>query len=184
MRKIVAMILAMLLSLPCWSNAHKSGKPSEKDFRELWAVEFAIDALKIKNPIITKDLVRAIYWHESNWRQYGPDGKAYSCKEKDVRYRSWGIAQIYDDPRSRYPGIDYQRIKTDADYNIQAGLMILEEKFKQARKIRKTYKLKKSVSDLEIGVTLYNGWKNHDRWEYAKNVIAIMHQKPWQEDHQ
>ena len=178
MRMVAMTFLSiLLLQFGFAYGAAEEQKPSEK-----WGVEISIDSLKISNPIITKDLVRAIYWHESRWQQCDDHGKAYSCREKDRRYRSWGIAQIYDDPRCRYPGIDYHRIKTDPVYNVRAGLKILEEKFNQVNHIRHKFKISKSKSDIEIGLSLYNGWREKNRWEYAARVLEVMRQKPWEAD--
>jgi len=179
MRMMAMFLLALALSQACLAG--DEAQISEKS-RKKWGVELAIDSLEIKNPLITKNLVRAIYWHESEWKQFDHDGKAYSCREKDRRYRSWGVAQIYDDPRCRYPGVNYRRIKTDMVYNVRSGLSILEEKFSQVRHIRRKFHIGKSKSDLEIGLSLYNGWRAKDRWEYAKSVLEVMRRKPWEAD--
>ena len=79
MRMMAMFLLALALSQACLAG--DEAQISEKS-RKKWGVELAIDSLEIKNPLITKDLVRAIYWHESEWQQLSPDGKAYSCRER------------------------------------------------------------------------------------------------------
>jgi hypothetical protein len=179
MRMMAILFVALALSQAC--HAEYQAQIGEKS-RKKWGVEIAIDSLEIHDPRITKDLIRAIYWHESEWRQFSPDGKAYSCREKNRRYRSWGVSQLYDDPKCRYPGIDYQRIKTDMNYNVRSGLSILEEKFSHIRHIRRKFHIIKSRSDIEVGLSLYNGWRKIDRWEYAKSVLEVMRKKPWESE--
>jgi hypothetical protein len=181
--KVAAIVAAgaMIISLAA-TEALADDRPLSARERQKWQVELAIDGLDMSNPLITKDLVRAVYWHESRWRQRDAAGHVYSCKEKKARYRSWGIAQIYDEPRCRYPGIDYRRIKTDYVYNVRAGLKIMEEKFRDVRRIRRLYHIGRIRGDVEIGLSLYNGWQEEDRWGYAKSVLEIMRQRPWEAD--
>jgi hypothetical protein len=130
---------------------------------------------------ISNDLFLATLWMESCWKQ-SKNGKPYRCNNHGSKYSSWGIGQINDDPRSRYPGMDYKRLKYDLRYNVKCSAIILQDKFSQIKKIRKKYRVsRKKHSDIEIGLRLYNGWAPVEGgpWDYARAVLDIMRTKPW-----
>ena len=143
--------------------------------------EECLDGVEISDPAISRDMLKAICWYESNWRQF-ENGRPYRTSNPGSKYASWGIAQIYDDPACRYPGIDYQLVKINLKENLKAGVSILHDKFLQARRIRKLYRISNKHSDAEIGLRLYNGWRPRTggKWDYAKAVMDIMADRPWE----
>jgi hypothetical protein len=174
MRMMAMLLLALVFSQVCYAG--DEAQISRKS-REKWGVELAIDSLEIKNPIITKDLVRAIGWYESGWNQDKNDGRTNMQAEPNGSY-SIGIMGINDAKKSRYVNIDYLLVKTNPVYNVQVGLEILEEKFKHIKKIRRLYHIGKSHGDVEIGLCLYNGFVPGN-WRYANEVKRIERLKPW-----
>ncbi len=149
------------------------------------------------------DLIKAIAWNESRWHHFRKDGSIVACPnyKKDAARRpltdrytgkllidsvDWGIMQIND----RYSTLDmkiwdFNRIKSNPPYNIQAGIAVLQNKLKLVRRMKKLKNWKKieayynlkGYSDLVIAVKAYNGLQYSPI--YINRLIKTLHQKPW-----
>lgn len=148
------------------------------------------------------DLIKAIAWQESRWQQFNPNGTVtqginYRTNKKGEEYIhsvDYGIMQINNKTSSLDPrDWDFERIKTDTHYNIQAGIQVLRHKVAYAQSLQKrsdwkrfakTYNLT-GKSTIEIAIKAYNGMRysniyinrvNHARllkpWEKSKSVIG------------
>ncbi|MFF3025461.1 Ig-like domain-containing protein [Gottfriedia sp. NPDC057948] len=69
---------------------------------------------------IPPEVVKAIAWKESYWRQFDAKGQPFNSEFNDGGI---GIMQVTDD------GYDEKRLKFDIAYNIQIGIDILKQKY-------------------------------------------------------
>ncbi|WP_282140972.1 cell wall-binding repeat-containing protein [Cytobacillus oceanisediminis] len=79
--------------------------------------KFLTDAALAHN--IPPEIVKTLAYQESGWNQF-KDGKPYVAPDGGI-----GIMQVTNDPR-----FDEELLKTDIEYNIDAGLQKLDEKFR------------------------------------------------------
>ena len=86
-----------------------------------------------------------------------------------------------------YEQWDYVRIQYDPEYNLQAGIAVLEKKQeyvrylkrkKNWRRIERRYRLR-GRSELEITLKAYNGFQSS--WEYLDKINKTMAEKPWEQ---
>ncbi|WML41226.1 cell wall-binding repeat-containing protein [Neobacillus sp. OS1-2] len=71
---------------------------------------------------IPPEIAKTLAYQESAWQQFDKNGEPYHASNNDGGI---GIMQITNDPR-----FDQEKLKTDIQYNINAGLQKLDEKFK------------------------------------------------------
>ena len=71
---------------------------------------------------IPPEIAKTLAYQESAWRQFDENGEPFHASNNDGGI---GIMQITNDPR-----FDQEKLKTDIQYNINAGLQKLDEKFK------------------------------------------------------
>lgn len=124
------------------------------------------------------ELVKAIAWHESNWRQFDKRGNpTFSGKD-------WGIMRI-NERTARKSRMDLKRIKTDWRYNVRCGVQILETKYRQVPALQKQKNWARicrendleGVDQLHIALKLYNGMQPD--WTYVWAVAKARCEKPW-----
>jgi hypothetical protein len=125
---------------------------------------------------IPKDIIKAIAYQESGWRQWNRDG---TCFRTD---HDWGVMQIHDEdvtPQQLAKAKKYTR------YNIWLGVKKLEEKLEWVQdlqrrpnwpKLEKRYHLY-GHTDLEMAVLAYNGMQR--KKDYLKSVKMLATIKPW-----
>jgi hypothetical protein len=127
---------------------------------------------------IPKDVVRAICWQESGWRQWSPDGKCLRCN------RDSGCAQVHDADVIGHPGWSLAKAKRSTRYNVWLGVQILKEKLEWVRgtnmknwkHIKICYHLQ-GYSDMDLAVLAYNGVRGNT--EYLWSVRYYEVKKPW-----
>ncbi len=162
---IIITILAMLCLIWAWTlNAEAY------DLEEMKKVDRYISKV---NSRFDPDLIRAIAWHESEgWQIHSQDGN-------DIGLMRVNIRTI--DPSK----VDIYRLKTDYKYNIDEGVKILEDKYRQAIKIKASKKLRKKYQvegwkTLEIALLSYNGlWPDKRNHCYVKTIKQIWNDLPW-----
>lgn len=174
-------------------------RPSKKNYR-IETFNQLFENMASPFPI---DLIKAIAWNESRWKHFRKDGSIVACPnyKKDAARRprldrytgkplidsvDWGIMQIND----KYSTLDtkiwnFNRIKSDPPYNIQAGVAVLQNKLKLVRRMKKLKNWKQieayynltGYSDLVIAVKAYNGLQYSPI--YINRLIKTLQQKPW-----
>jgi hypothetical protein len=168
------LIAALLLSLASASQAQNR-------------YQIAYNLLKLVDTgKVSENVYMAIFKLESDCRQYDASGKPYQCDNltadgKPSRHSSWGIGQISDKADSRYPWIDYERIKWDTQYNIECSVSIFQDKLSQVARLKRLHPALRQYSNIYVALRLYNGFKAKpgEEWEYANEVMHNLRTKPW-----
>jgi len=144
-----------------------------------------------------KDLIKAIAWCESEWSHVDYQGNVFYTVNYHRRWTEaglqtstsldWGIMQINEKLESLDRRIwDLERIKSDPEYNLRAGVAILESKREYVRHLRRQknwpdiearYNLK-GYGEMEIILKAYNGFQ--PSWKYLHRVHAALVKKPWE----
>ena len=138
-----------------------------------------------------KELIRAMAWCESQWRQFDKNGNTFTDGSLNTADRKgpsldYGLMQINERTAIKFK-FDIPRLKNDTKYNLECGLRVLKEKYrwtdqKQRSKdwpmITKKYDLD-GYSTLEIAIKAYNGMRRS--WVYLNVVQDIQRDKPWLE---
>ena len=150
-----------------------------------------IDSL---NTQFDPDLLKAIAWLESHMTQFNADGATFvdgSLNRKLGRVsHDCGVFQLNEDTLKK-AGLtkkQIKRCKTDANFNIDVGVSILEGKGiyiknlqrqkKRWAKIVKKNNLK-GMSDLDIQILAYNSvQKDHS---YVRLIKKYKEEKPWEQ---
>lgn len=125
-----------------------------------------------------KELVKAIAWGESEWKQFN---------KADSLTGDWGVMQINEKTIALYHGKNQAfRIKNDTKYNIKFGVKILQDKYKYVlalkhqknwAQLEKTYRLK-NMETLDMTILAYNGFRSNHC--YVRYIKKIMEEKPWE----
>ena len=136
-------LLVMLVVGMGWSNvsAAENENPSFQEINRLLAEE----AIKQGIP---PEVLKAIAWEESNWRQF-VGGKPYISSDGGI-----GIMQITN--KTAY---DQTSLKTDIAYNIQAGAEILNEMYGRGDLPKLGGATKSVIESWYFPVMAYNGTK-------------------------
>ncbi len=173
-----------------------SGKTATDDALKIWkekdyvAINQRIEELNTKFP---KDLIKAIAWCESEWSHMDADGHLFvsvNRKRAAVQHRitlDYGIMQINERMESlNRKHWNWERIKYEPEYNLQAGIAVLESKvsyvqhLKQRRNwkdIQVRYHLQ-GHDDLDLILKAYNGFQ--PSWSYPRKVRRLLQEKPWE----
>jgi len=132
-----------------------------------------------KAPAMFKEVILAIAMVESSLHQFDKNGNPTSSKVRGGH--TWGVMRISDQPWARYPFIDYERIKWDARYNIESGILIFLDKWEMADRLKVQRQGLAKVSRIQLAIQLYYGLvplqPGVDRWEYSRLVIRTMRRK-------
>ncbi|MCD4814099.1 transglycosylase SLT domain-containing protein [bacterium] len=139
------------------------------------------------------EMVKAIAWYESEWRQTDVQGRPLvngtvvrragnKRKTYDV-----GIMQINEDSHCLDASLwDLEKIKIDPIYNIEAGIRMLEKKREYIRYLRRRkdwlrieakYDLA-NHSELDMTLKAYNGFRRS--WIYPEKIYSLILEKPWE----
>jgi hypothetical protein len=168
-----------------------TGGPDIWKAKDYLAINRRFEALDTAFP---KDVVKAIAWCESEWSQMDENGNPFvtanyrwNGSRRLKTSHDWGIMQINEKMESLDDGSwDLERIKMDPEYNLRAGVAILENKRHYVRFLRRQkywrqlearYHLK-GHSELEITLKAYNGFQ--PSWSYLYRIQAAMSEKPWE----
>ncbi|MDQ7093552.1 cell wall-binding repeat-containing protein [Desulfosporosinus sp. PR] len=150
------------------------------------SVQNAIMAEKIEDIANQNDippaLVKAIAWMESGWKQYKLDpttGQPLTDQPFISADGGIGIMQISP---ANYPEYDVARLKSDVDYNIDAGCKILNNKFRAYPKIGDGNR--NVLENWYFAVWAYNAWtkQNNPNYytgqdAYQDKVFSLLGQK-------
>ena len=147
-----------------------------------WAddeAEYINEAIEGLITDIPKDVIKAIAWQESEWRQFKEDGSVF-ITNNDV-----GLMQVNMDTLKKYNCFSLYKVKTNTFYNLLVGVHILEDKrhwIQELKKrddwkvIQKKYLLQGST-DLEMAIRAYNGMTNSKK--YINRINQLRKEKPW-----
>lgn len=127
----------------------------------------------------SKVIIKAIAWCESRWKQFDDKGRPFVCN------KDWGIMQINEETVNMY-GWNWLRIKYDTQYNLEKGVIALNEKIKYVKRLKQKKewpKIKKKIgikndSDLYLAIWAYNGLGKVRI--YPNTIIQLVHTKPWE----
>lgn len=133
-------------------------------------------------PTRFREILLAIGYIESGYTQFDQDGNPTS---DPVRYgHTHGAMRISDQPWARYDWIDYERIKWDAKYNAECGILIFLDKWRTAKRLKDERPGLIKVSRTQVAIQLYWGLlplrPGIDRWEYSRLIFKTMREKPWE----
>lgn len=140
------------------------------------------------------ELIKAIAWCESEWSQMDEAGRAFYT----VNYHrnasggwttslDWGLMQINERMESLDPEHwDLERIKSDPEYNLRAGIAVLQSKRIYVRNLKRRKDWKtiedrydlKGHSELEITLKAYNGFQRS--WRYLHRINHALARRPWE----
>jgi soluble lytic murein transglycosylase-like protein len=136
-----------------------------------------------------KDLIRAIAWCESQWRQFDENGNTFTDGSLNTADRKgpsldYGLMQINEHTARKFK-FDIPRLKIDTKYNLECGVKILQEKYRWVIRKQKsedwTWMLEAydlaGHSKLEIAIKAYNGMRR--TWVYLNVIQDIQRDKPW-----
>ncbi len=143
--------------------------------------------------LLPKNLIKAIAWCESEWKHYDDQGEPLMGVNlvqgpwgRDYTY-DWGLMQINDGTVCLDPRVwDQGRIKTDPQYNILAGIAVLEQKMDYIEFLKhrpnwpdvvRRYHLY-GRDDMDILIKAYNGFQ--PSWAYVDRVRTLMGERPWE----
>ncbi|WP_110111823.1 S-layer homology domain-containing protein [Bacillus sp. CGMCC 1.16541] len=99
---------------------------------------------------IPPEVVKAVATQESGkWTQFNSDGTPVASDDGGI-----GIMQI-----TNHPGYDEQKLKTDIQYNIEAGIAILNEKYNSTSLPKVTGASRDDMESWYFAVMAYNGIK-------------------------
>jgi hypothetical protein len=152
-------------------------------------VDQYIESLSVDIP---KDLIRAIAWVESGWRQFDNAGGVYvdgsMSKITHKISKDYGIMQINEKTivDSRISSRQVHKLKSSMEFNILFGISVFEEKIhyvrflkklKKGPRIWKRYGLS-GLSERQIVILAYNGIQADHL--YLDLVEQAMENRPWE----
>ncbi|MCD4814428.1 hypothetical protein K8S19_12160 [bacterium] len=157
---------------------------------------------------LPSEMLKVIAYHESGgWQQFDENGNVYKginykidktgkvivdpkTRRKEVESTDYGIMQI----NNKYSGLeedkwDFTKIMQNTEYNITAGVAVIESKKKWIEDTKnkpkkwKRWTMKYDLaghSDTEILLKAYNGFRKS--WEYVDMVKAETKKKAWEKE--
>ena len=167
-------VIALILLLPSLAGAESLAVKRER----IRYVNRLVD--EIDTGTWSKNMIRAILWAESGWRQYNDDGTTLDCNG-DI-----GIGQINIQTILDHPHWDAWRVYRDTKYNIQCAVQVLNEKqdlvysiyADQERRV-KFHRLYGILGESVIDTTIlaYNGFQRSRK--YPRLVREYWESEPW-----
>lgn len=138
---------------------------------------------------VTADLIRAMAWVESGWRQFNDDGTVYvdgsMSKITHKVSKDFGIMQINEKTIAGMPPKFVHKVKCSTKFNILIGVAAFEGKIRYVRQLRarkywrkiwKRYDLY-GLPEQDIAIIAYNGFQvDHI---YLRLVKGALKDKPW-----
>ncbi|NTV51970.1 MAG: lytic transglycosylase domain-containing protein [Candidatus Firestonebacteria bacterium] len=171
-------------------SAENLGPWIAKDYA---ALNRKFDALETSFP---KDLIKAIAWCESGWSHVDQNGRLFVTVNRQrplgnsVQKRislDYGVMQINERMESLDRRTwDWELIKNDPEYNLRAGVAVLESKvaYIHALKHRANWKVLEARyrlqghDNLDLVLKAYNGFQ--PSWAYPRRIRAALRAKPWE----
>lgn len=182
MRKFILVFLMLILPL----SVYAEGKSHRNNFV---AVDQYIESL---NTDIPKDLIRAIAWVESGWRQFDDAGGVYvdgsMSKLTHKISKDFGIMQINEKTivESKMPLKFVRKLKSSMEFNILIGISEFEGKILYVRSLRaskywmricKRYALR-GMSERQMVILAYDGFQADHL--YVRMVEQAVKDHPWE----
>lgn len=123
-----------------------------------------------------REILLTICEYESGFVQFDRNGNP--TWEPVRGGRTHGAMRISDQPWARYPWIDYERIRWDARYNVECGILIFLDKWITAGRLKVERPGLRQISRIQLAIQLYYGLvplkPGVDRWKYSRDVIRMM----------
>lgn len=144
-----------------------------------------------------KDLIKAIGWVESNFTQFNKNGTTFTDGSLNRLTgkvsHDFGVFQLNEVTlrKAGFTEKQIKRCKTDANFNINVGISILEGKGIYIKNLQKKkhrwHKIVKKnalkgMSELDMVILAYNGIQKDKI--YLKLVRKALAEKPWQDQKQ
>lgn len=141
------------------------------------------------NKMLDSDLLKAVAWQESTWRQFDDNGQPLipivpkNQKKPSMR----GLFQISEwwwaEERTPLSLKDFNRMAWQWDYNIQTAKLILEYYRSQvAKNFPKELPQKRqdwALKAYKAGPSVFNTNEDPRKFWYVVNVNGFMRSKPW-----
>lgn len=135
------------------------------------------------NRVFPNDLLKAIAWQESSWRQFDARGNPL----KNPNSSMVGLMQISERwwvaPRSPIKSNDFNKIAWDWSYNIQAAKEILDHYYKKAADKYphepETSKWNRTLKAYHAGESTIKTKVSADDFWYVKEIRRHLKGKPW-----
>lgn len=130
---------------------------------------------------LPKEVIRAVFWAESGWKQWNPDGTCFQAGN------DYGIAQLNRATIYAHSSWNFKLIKRSAKYNVARGIELLEEKYAWAKSVygcEKEYASKHGRygllgnDELDVAIRAYNGMNESQK--YLRLVNKYLMEKPWE----
>jgi hypothetical protein len=141
------------------------------------------------NKILNNDLLKAVAWQESTWRQFDPDGQPLKpVVPKEQRVSSMrGIFQISEwwwaEERTPLALKNFNRMAWQWDYNIQTAKLILDHYHNRvAKNFPKELPQKRQdwvLKAYKAGPSVFNSDEDPSKFWYVVKVNGFMRNKPW-----
>lgn len=138
---------------------------------------------QIKQALPDNDVLRAIAWQESNWRQFDAKGQPL----KNPSSSMVGIMQIserwWGTDKAPIHSNDFNRIAWDWNYNIQAAKEILEYYFKRVTSKypseSENARWNRAIKAYHAGESTIKTKESADDFWYVQKIRKHIKDKPW-----
>lgn len=133
------------------------------------------------NTAFPKEVIRAVFWAESGWKQWNPDGTCFRSGN------DYGISQLNIKTIKAHPAWNFKLIKKSARYNVDRGIELLEEKYAWAKSVYGCEKKYDNAhgrygfignDEIDVAIRAYNGMT--DSQKYLDMVNKYLTEKPWE----
>lgn len=172
---VIALMGVFILA---YASCAEAGQVSAKTKARLRYVDSLIENSPTSLP---KDVIRAVFWAESGWKQWNPDGTCFRAGN------DYGVAQLNRATIEAHPSWSFKLIKRSAKYNVARGIELLEEKYAWAKSVygcKKEYASKHGRygllgnDEIDVAIRAYNGM--NESQEYLDLVNKYLMEKPWE----
>jgi len=138
---------------------------------------------------LDSDLLKAVAWQESSWRQFGSDGQPLMpVVPKGQKVPSMrGLFQISEwwwaEERTPLSLKDFNRMAWQWDYNLQVAKLILEHYRNQVAKNHSDESPQKQLDWVlkayKLGPKVFRSKEDPSKFWYVLNIRGYMKNKPW-----
>jgi hypothetical protein len=139
---------------------------------------------QVSETIGNNDVLKAILWRESTWRQFDKSGKPLKNKGSTAR----GVGQVIERYWANNAAIahhDYFRIAWQWDYSVQAARDIFnycrQRVIKNFPDAGPTEVTSRTILAYRDGTSKMTAVQNPDANDYVLKIRTLMTEKPWEE---